>query len=619
MHRKRQTLVTLVVIALLVVVAQARRAAVQGESIAEPPTAGSPSAEPSPARAWTPATVAEPSAPDPLAGRPQRWVRVGTNLAVVDPTELRPIIDRVAVAGATGVLFEDPAVSSYSAPGNEALAARWLPRAQQVRNQVRNAGLGFVVGTAPTGYCRPVLAHDPNLATGYPLRAVPMRVSGGRLVAEPTALLANGSFEEADQNWPSGWDHVDAPGVAVFVDREVSHDGGASLRFENFSAGNAAAEARAMVEVDVAPFHQYRLRFWARMDGLSAAELGPRIVDATDPTRRLTHQQWSFARPDGSRQFYAGADERSSDWTEISVAFNSVVATRIRIAVGVWGGSAGRLWVDDVRLDDVALLNLVRRDDLPLRLTTDSGRELVEGTDVAPIRDLELAALDTYHEPPLPDVFAASGLREGDRIRLDGWHTLVTTNGQVGCSWHDNAVFSTLRRIHAAVGRDLDPDGYLLAMDEVRTGGWEPADQTYPSSGAALGAHIARVVAETAELTGKPLYLWSDMVDPTHNALDRYFEVAGSLDGSWEALDPASVTIVNWKGEADLGTAPASVAHFAERGFSQILAGFYDHDAAANRGAWAPVAADPSVVGSMHTTWLGDYAQLETFATLWWR
>ncbi len=610
--RKRQVLATVVVIGQLVVFAQVRRAVVQGQAL---------QLQPEPAESVEVARVGEPPEPhdEPLGTRPQHWVRIGTNLAAVDPSELAPVVKRAAAAGATGVLFEDPSLSSYSAPGNEAYAARWVPKARAFRDQVRAAGLGFVAATAPTGYCRPVLAHDPNLATGYPLRAVPLRVANGLLVAEQTIAVPNGSFEAADQDWPVDWGHVDAPGTAVFVDREISHDGDASLRFENFSAANAAGEARAIVEVDVAAFQQYRLRFWARMDGLTAAELGPRIVDAADPRRRLTHQQWSVARPDGTRQFYARADERSSDWTEISVAFNSLGATRIRIVLGVWGGSAGRLWIDDVRLDAVPLLNLVRRDGLDVTLTTDDGRQLVEEVDVAAVRDPNLAALDTYHEPDPPRLLAGSGLEEGDRVWLDGWHTLVTTNGQVGCSWHDEPMFDVLARVHADIGRDLDPDGYLLAMDEVRTGGWEPADQAYPSSGAALGAHIARVATQMAAQTGKPLYLWSDMVDPTHNAVDGYFQVAGSLEGTWEALDPALVTIVNWKGEADLANAPASVGHFAALGFSQILAGFYDHDVVANRAAWADVASDPSVVGSMHTTWLGDYSQLEAFAALWWQ
>ena len=605
MHPQRGALVATLVVALLVLSSQAPWAVVEGRASPLEPSAAT--------------TMAEPPeiAANLLAARPQRWVRIGTNLAIVDPAELNPIIDRAAAAGATAVLFEDPALSSYSAPGNEALAAHWLQRAQALRAQVRDAGLGFVASTAPTGYCQPVLAHDPNLATGYPLRAVPLRVAGGELVAERTAALPNGSFEDADQNWPVGWDHVDAPGEAVFVDRDVSHDGGASLRFENFAAGNPASEARAIITVDVLPFQQYRLRFWARMDGLTAAELGPRIVDAAEPDRRLTHQQWSLARPGAGRQFYARADERSTDWTEISVAFNSVEATRISIALGAWGGSSGRLWVDDVRLDAVPLLNLIRRDGLSLTLTTDSGRQLVEGVDLAPVRDPGLWALDTYHEPEGPRLLAGSGLAEGDRVWLEGWHTMVTTNGQVGCSWHDPAVFAALGRIHETVDRDLGPDGYLLAMDEVRTGGWEPADQAYSSSAAALGAHIVQVAAETSERTGKPLFLWSDMVDPTQNAKARYFQVAGSLERCWVGLDPALVTIVNWK--VDLGTVQESVDHFAGLGFDQILAGFYDQDVAVNHTAWAPAVTHSSVIGSMHTTWLGDYSQLETFANLWWR
>ena len=67
------------------------------------------------------------------------------------------------------------------------------------------------------------------------------------------------------------------------------------------------------------------------------------------------------------------------------------------------------------------------------------------------------------------------------------------------------------------------------------------------------------------------IVIWSDMFDPNHNAVDRYYAVNGSLKGSWEGL-PADVTIVNWNS----GKAADSLKFFAGRGHKQILAGFYD-------------------------------------------
>ena len=33
-----------------------------------------------------------------------------------------------------------------------------------------------------------------------------------------------------------------------------------------------------------------------------------------------------------------------------------------------------------------------------------------------------------------------------------------------------------------------------------------------------------------------PLYIWSDMFDPGHNAHDHFYEVEGTIAGSWIGL-----------------------------------------------------------------------------------
>ncbi len=48
-------------------------------------------------------------------------------------------------------------------------------------------------------------------------------------------------------------------------------------------------------------------------------------------------------------------------------------------------------------------------------------------------------------------------------------------------------------------------------------------------------------------LPQRPLYIWSDMFDPWHNAVSHYYYVEGDLHGSWEGL-PRSATVMNWNG-----------------------------------------------------------------------
>ena len=43
------------------------------------------------------------------------------------------------------------------------------------------------------------------------------------------------------------------------------------------------------------------------------------------------------------------------------------------------------------------------------------------------------------------------------------------------------------------------------------------------------------------------IVVWSDMFDPNHNAVDKYYLVNGTLEESWEGL-PQDVIIANWNG-----------------------------------------------------------------------
>ena len=64
------------------------------------------------------------------------------------------------------------------------------------------------------------------------------------------------------------------------------------------------------------------------------------------------------------------------------------------------------------------------------------------------------------------------------------------------------------------------------------------------------------------------IYVLSDMFDPAHNAVDKYYLVNGSWAGSWGGL-PRDVSIVNW----NHGGRAKSPPFFARRGHHQILAG----------------------------------------------
>ena len=74
-----------------------------------------------------------------------------------------------------------------------------------------------------------------------------------------------------------------------------------------------------------------------------------------------------------------------------------------------------------------------------------------------------------------------------------------------------------------------------------------------------------------------PLYIWSDMFDPYHNAIDDYYFVEGSIAGSWAGV-PSKVTVMNW----NLSNLKNSLTWFSglnsqqPTAYRQIIAGYYD-------------------------------------------
>jgi hypothetical protein len=600
-------------------------------------TTTAPTTTPAPTTTAAPTTTTAPTTTAPTTTAPtttapttttvpangiggERWVRIEGNLLVDNVDSIMPTVNQAKAAGANTIFFADTKVNLWFASG---FKDTWRTKAQDLRDRVRNLGMKFVFQTTPVGYCTPLLFHDPNLTTGYPMVNQPLQVRGGKLVPIETAQVVNGSFETSTDNRPAGWGFQDLPGQATFIDKSVAKQGSSSFRV-TYSASNSNQQGRIFGTASVQPQQQYALRFWVKTQGLTAGFLGP-VVQSPDGKRRLTSQHYSVAAGAG-RNYISSPDNWTTDWVEMVIPFNSGDQRDVNIAFGAWSHRAGTLWVDDVRIESVPTLNVVRRGSLPLSLTS-NGRRLTEGVDVAAIVDPLLGQvnypgyIETYHQAPSISVPGGSSLKEGDTVLLTGYHAQVTMSGQAGCTWQDPAIFALMKRVHEeAAAIDL-ADGYVVDLEEVRTGGWEPADAQFGTSGASLGAHAARVFADARVATGKPIYTWGDMLTPAQNAVADFYQVKGTLNGTWTKVPSSSAIVLNW---ADiLETAPPakeSVDHFAALGFSQLIAAYYDRSPAENYAYWqSSLVGKPRIIGSMYTTWLSDYSQLTAFAALWWK
>jgi hypothetical protein len=483
----------------------------------------------------------------------------------------------------------------------------------------RDLGLDLTVCVFPFGYAGSLLWHDPNLAAGMPVKDAPLVARGGRLVPEQTASVVNGSFEEFRDDRASGFAFQDDPGKGSFIDASVRRNGRVSLRFENVGRANQHGHGRICQQVAVQPWQQYRIRAWMKTEGLEADQI-QLLVLAKGRTLQYQHVragQGDRLEPAGS------ARGLTTDWVEQSVAFNSLDNTNVNVYAGIWGGRAGKIWWDDLRIDSAPTLNLLRRESLPLAVAGDDGAVFAEGKDFEPVADPGLGSrpwpgcYDTRHDPPELKLTPGSRIRDGQRVRLSCYHCAIVYDDQVNCSVEAPEVFALCEEQMRRTGPALEPDGYFMSHDEIRCAGWEPREtQRFSTSGELFAFNIRRCFdIASREGRGKPVYVWSDMYDPNHNARGGYYLVNNTIEGSWEGLD-RKVIVMKW------GSGPqarAGLRFFADRGHRQMVAAYYDGDVEADHRTWsAAMAGVPGIVGVMYTTWENDYSRLEDFARVWW-
>ena len=449
-----------------------------------------------------------------------------------------------------------------------------------------------------------ILGRDPNLAEGLPVREALFVVHGreARLQPDPVVRVANGGFEESEGDRLSGWGMQDEPGKNTFVDHAVFHSGGASLRVEQAPAPDPRrSDGRLMQTLAVRPFRQYHVSFWVKTEGFGGGANAV-VLAPTEKERDLANLE---QRVRGTQ-----------DWTRYDLLFNSLEWDHLLLYLGVWGNKEGRSWWDDVTVEEIGLLNPLRRGGAPLTVKGEDGTVYTEGKDFEPVKDPQLAAYPTYHDAFPIRLTAHSQLREGQRLRVSYYHPIHLADYLVSCL-SEPKVWTIMHEELVALNEMLHPKGFMMSDDEIRVANRdESCQRRHLTPGQLLADKVRRSTEMIRELRpDAELWDWSDMFDPMGNAVGDYYAVNGSWAGSWEGLAP-EVGVVNWFGELKGKNAP----FFAKRGHKQILAGYYDSDKDGSAIVdWLDKTKDvPGVVGAMYTTWRDDYDALETWAAKAW-
>lgn len=527
----------------------------------------------------------------------RRWVWVMANLLVdAEADRVAALVERAGRDGYNGLVLSD-----YKLNFLQRMPKHYFAHVDRVKAAAGRAKVEIIPAVFPIGYSNGLLANDTNLAEGLPVEDAPFVVKGREavLVPDPLARLKNGDLESARGDVFTGFGFQDAPGKSTVVDRKVVHGGKASCRMTDLSA---TPVCRLIQTVKVRPHACYRLSCWAKTQDL-----------APTGAFRLLAMGAPGGRP---LSFHEGGLEPTRDWTRVEVVFNSQDQSEVNLYVGLWGGKSGALWVDDVGLEEMSLVNVLRRDGCPLSVKSANGKTAyVEGRDFEPVRDPKLGMVPfegeyEFNHPGAPlRLTPGSRIKNGDRLRVGWYHPVLVLGAYAACCLSEPKVYDLLRDQARRVNDLYRPTTFFMQHDEMRVANWCRACRSRKLTPGALLAdnarRCARILKDVSPKAG--VAVWNDMFDPTHNAVNDYYLVNGTLAGSWEGLDP-SIVIANWNG----GKPRPSLDFFAKRGHRQVVAGYYDSDD--NFASWDAAARGvPGVTGFMYTTWQNRYDDLERY------
>jgi hypothetical protein len=520
-----------------------------------------------------------------------RWVYISTDLDSDQELQRVEGIARTASEhGLDGILLS----AGFDAMDLKSPAD--LERLTHLKQACDRLGVEIIPIGFSVGYGGGVLSHDKNLAAGQPVRGALFvaKEHEASFLADPAVKIANGGFEEVEGNLPAGFT---AHGARAAIDTSVFHAGKASVRFEEFSDPENGVYLAQTIRVH--PYRCYRLRAWVKTEGA-----GPRMAI-----------HLLAVAPDGRDLSYMEPPlPETSDWHEVIWGFNSWYADHVEFRVGVSDGKAGKVWVDDVAIEEVGLTNVLRRPGTPVRVRNEKGGTVYEeGRDFAPISDPQLN-FRWDHEGPAIELLPGSRIRAGDRLRVDYYHGTTIYRDQTTIDMSEPAVYELWQRQIPLIEKYIAPKKYFLSMDEVRVGGFCQACQRRRLSMAQiLGDCVTRQYRMIRAANPQAeVYVWSDMFDPNHNAREKYYLIDGSFDGTWKHI-PKDLFIGCWYYEKrDL-----SLGFFSKLGYGTLGAAYYDADDLENPKGWMEsLGRTAGAVGIMYTTWENKYQLLSAFGDL---
>jgi hypothetical protein len=474
-------------------------------------------------------------------------------------------------------------------------------RLQTVKQLCAENGVEIIPILWSVGYGT-MLGFNRNLAVGIPCRDVPYLVTKDKahFADDRENSIKNGGFEDHADGRFVGYGWFDKPGEVSFVDTEVKFAGNSALRFENF--GDVPhGHARSCQEITIEPGRQYRISCMVKTEGLAPARGAFRVQ-----LYRVGGAQLSAATP---------ALQATQDWQEYSVNFNAGELDKINLYIGLWGGQAGKLWLDEVKISDLGVTNVLRRPGTPFTVrSADGARSYSEGVDYEPVPATERLLPTTPEPSVILNLLPGGSIQDGERLLLSYYHPVRYGTSQITVCMSEPELYALFEQSAKHVVAALNPRKWFLSMDEIRAGGTCAACEARNLSMAEI---LADCIAKQRQIIKNirpdaDVYIWSDMLDPAHNAVENYMLCKGSYVGVWDLI-PKDLIISCWYGQKR----DISMPFFAQRGFKTQAAAYYDTDNIDGCRSWLDVCNQtPNCTGIMYTTWQNKYELLPAFGDL---
>lgn len=512
---------------------------------------------------------------------PKRWIFVGSNLNSDSEIEsIKTIIEKGKINGFNGLVL-----SSKWDTWGETLSNSFQSRLLWIKEICQSNSFDFIPCGFTAGYAGALRYYNNNLSAAFPVKDLLYKVSGENAIpvnSINTSLFSFG-FEDSVSNILSNFAFVDYPSKISFIDTLVSYTGKSSIRFENFTY-SATKNARLCRDINVTPYNNYEVSFWCKAENLPSDKEIRIEIYTSDSKRWIINKKVKGI---------------TGEWQKISLDFNSLEFQKLKLYCGLWNGSSGKFWIDDLKVEpknDISYL--IRRDGTPFSVKDkNTGKAYIENVDFA----VEYQGNESCKIKIIP----SGNIKNGDLLLVTYYRSYPINNTQTSVCMSNLELYEIWKKSINQINTVIKPKAYLLSMDEIRQGGYCTLCSNTMSK--TLGDCVTKLNSMIKLNNPEAeVFCWGDMFDPNLNARKDYAMIKGGFEGSWNYI-PKTIRPVVW----DYNKRDVSLSHFKNNAFRSFVSVSVD---SADMNNWKKTLDnnDP-VLGIMYTTWKKDYSKLEEF------